>query len=748
MAITIAITNTENQNNNRRIYYLEEMNKKAFLAAAMALMSVAATAQEIKVYDTGRKWSQSFDALIKGNSVKRIGARGLQTVTPDSTLCLSVTTAVGMADAVAEFITAEGYHAETAGDQFVMANIPAHFIPTLAAEEGVLYINQSRQARPLMNHVRTETGVAKVQAGTGLDTPYDGTGVIIGVIDQGFEFKHIAFTGRSKRWGSSQSSGGLRTSAPTSDPNDQVGHATHVANIAMGNKIDGSDYYGIATGAELLPMMSNFDNAVVPVQFAAIQKYAAQEGKPFVVNMSFGTNLGPHDGTSAFDQTIEKLLGKGAIAVGAMGNSGGDRIHASYTFTADDEKAYFYLKPDANNKDGIALTQAWGTDTDGKEDLSLKPVIIYNNKVYYPTDEQLSANYNYEKGINPYNNRQFCTLGIQINDLAKKVIGKTSVSGAILCWEITGKTGKTVHVWSDTDSYLCTFERVQRSIINDDDTRTTITSIQGDDNYIVGEAGASVPSSIAVASYNAATNFIATNGSSYSFAQSIGETGDLSKFSSKGPSLSAIDPNKPTVAAPGGCIASAFSKKSKEFASLASTRVQEVTSDGNTFYYGVMNGTSMACPVVTGIVALWLQANPDLTPADVKTIIKKTARHDSYTGRNTEWNNSWGYGKIDAYNGLKEAILMRTAINETYNTAAPITMQKDDDSWKVLFNNDESYADLRIVSMNGQVVESRHITAPRHGDEQVISLQGMAPGVYLFQVSTTASNLTRKMVVK
>lgn len=724
------------------------MNKKAFLAAAMALMSVAATAQEIKVYDTGRKWSQSFDALIKGNSVKRISARGLQTVTPDSTLCLSVTTAVGMADTIAEFITAEGYHAETAGDQFIMANIPAHFIPTLAAEEGVLYINQSRQARPLMNHVRTETGVAKVQAGTGLDTPYDGTGVIIGVIDQGFEFKHIAFTGRSKRWGSSQSSGGLRTSAPTSDPNDQVGHATHVANIAMGNKIEGSDYYGIATGAELLPMMSNFDNAVVPVQFAAIQKYAANEGKPFVVNMSFGTNLGPHDGTSAFDQTIDKLLGKGAIAVGAMGNSGGNRIHASYTFTADDEKAYFYLKPDVNNQDGIALTQAWGTDTDGKESLSIKPVIIYNNKVYYPTDQQLGSNYMYDKGIDAYNNRQFCTLGIQINDLAKQVTGKTSVSGAILCWEITGKAGKTVHAWSDTDSYLCTFERISKSIINDDGTRTTITSIQGNDNYIVGEAGASVPSSIAVASYNAATNFTSIDGGSYSYASSIGETGGLSKFSSKGPSLSAIDPNKPTVAAPGGCITSAFSKKSKEFTSMASSRVQEIESNGNSFYYGVMNGTSMACPVVTGIVALWLQANPDLTPTDVKAIIKKTARHDSYTGRNTEWNNSWGYGKIDAYNGLKEAILMRTAINETYNTTTPITMQKDDDCWKVLFNNDESYADLRIVSMNGQVVESRHITAPRHGDEQVISLQGMAPGVYLFQVSTTANNLTRKMVVK
>ena len=63
----------------------------------------------------------------------------------------------------------------------------------------------------------------------------------------------------------------------------------------------------------------------------------------------------------------------------------------------------------------------------------------------------------------------------------------------------------------------------------------------------------------------------------------------------------------------------------------------------------------------------------------------------------TRSGTTLGICKIDAYNGLKEAILMRTAINETYNTTTPITMQKDDDCWKVLFNNDESYADLRIV---------------------------------------------------
>ena len=161
----------------------------------------------------GRKWSQSFDALLKGNTVKRIGARGTQTLTADSLVRLSITTAPNMADEVANFVTNEGYQAETATDQYVMAYIPVHFIPTLAKFDGVLYINQSTKVYPTMHNVRPETGVEKVQAGTGLDTPYDGTGVIVGVIDQGFEYKHVAFTGRAKRWGNSSSGGGLRTSA-------------------------------------------------------------------------------------------------------------------------------------------------------------------------------------------------------------------------------------------------------------------------------------------------------------------------------------------------------------------------------------------------------------------------------------------------------------------------------------------------------------------------------------------------------
>lgn len=723
------------------------MNKKSILIGALALMAAGASAQEIKVYDTGRKWSQSFDELLQGKTVKRLGARGLQqTLTADSLVRVSITTAPETAEAVADFIKGEGYEAETATDQFVAANIPARFIATLAQQDEVLYINRPRKVYPTMANVRPETGISKVQAGTGLDTPYDGSGVIIGVIDQGFEYKHPAFTNRAKRWGNSSSGGGLRTSAPTNDATDEVGHATHVSNIALGNKVEGSDYYGIATGAEFLPMASNFYEAVIPVQAAAIKKYAESVGKPFVINMSFGANLGPHDGTTSLDQTMDKLCGKGAIMVGAMGNSGGERIHASYTFKEDGEKAYFYVKPTKYNTDNVALSQVWGSNTDGKKTLDIKAVIIYNNQIYYPTTQQLKANYNYENGIDAYNNRQYSEIVINIADLAKAVTGSSSVSGAILCWEVTGKAGETVHGWTDTDSsYPCTFERVQKTITG----QGPITTVLGNDQYIVGESGASIPQAIAVASYNAAVSYNLLLGGSMNISQSIGKTGDLSSFSSKGPSLNALYPDKPTIAAPGGCVISALSKKSSQFGEIMKEdAVQELTINGNKFYYGSYSGTSMACPVVTGTIALWLQANPDLTPDDVRAILKKTARHDSYTGKSSEWNSSWGYGKIDAYNGLKEAIRMRTAINQTYNTAAPITLQKDEDNWKVLFNNDESYADLSVVAMNGQVINSRHITSPRHGDEEVVSLQGLAPGVYLFQVKTTASTLTRKMIVK
>jgi len=67
------------------------------------------------------------------------------------------------------------------------------------------------------------------------------------------------------------------------------------------------------------------------------------------------------------------------------------------------------------------------------------------------------------------------------------------------------------------------------------------------------------------------------------------------------------------------------------------------------YAYACLDGTSMACPTVSGIIALWLQANPKLTLADVKDVLANSCDTDEFTAKNPA---RWGYGKINAKKGL------------------------------------------------------------------------------------------------
>ena len=70
-------------------------------------------------------------------------------------------------------------------------------------------------------------------------------------------------------------------------------------------------------------------------------------------------------------------------------------------------------------------------------------------------------------------------------------------------------------------------------------------------------------------------------------------------------------------------------------------------------FYGnfeTFSGTSGALPIVGGTVALLLQAEPELTPSEVKDRLKSNALHDNQTG--TVPNHDWGNGKISAYHAI------------------------------------------------------------------------------------------------
>jgi hypothetical protein len=72
----------------------------------------------------------------------------------------------------------------------------------------------------------------------------------------------------------------------------------------------------------------------------------------------------------------------------------------------------------------------------------------------------------------------------------------------------------------------------------------------------------------------------------------------------------------------------------------------------------------MSAPAVTGAVALMLQADPTLTPAQIRDIIRQTAITDNYTGTIPPGGSTrWGMGKLNAYHAVTQ-LLGVTGVNE------------------------------------------------------------------------------------
>ena len=67
-------------------------------------------------------------------------------------------------------------------------------------------------------------------------------------------------------------------------------------------------------------------------------------------------------------------------------------------------------------------------------------------------------------------------------------------------------------------------------------------------------------------------------------------------------------------------------------------------------YYTTSQGTSFSCPHISGVVALMLEANPQLTPDNVVTILRQTANPMPYEERVV------GAGYVDAHNAVRASL--------------------------------------------------------------------------------------------
>lgn len=127
--------------------------------------------------------------------------------------------------------------------------------------------------------------------------------------------------------------------------------------------------------------------------------------------------------------------------------------------------------------------------------------------------------------------------------------------------------------------------------------------------------------------------------------------GMRSPYSCYGPAFNGL--MKPDVLAPGDNIISSYSSfylEANPDAKDINSDVEHFDFEGRTYAWNANTGTSMACPVVAGVIALWLQVKPDLTREEIIDIFSHTCRQPDATL--TYPNNLYGHGEIDAYRGL------------------------------------------------------------------------------------------------
>lgn len=161
-------------------------------------------------------------------------------------------------------------------------------------------------------------------------------------------------------------------------------------------------------------------------------------------------------------------------------------------------------------------------------------------------------------------------------------------------------------------------------------------------------------------------------------------------------------------------------------------------SDTNFNYY--WGGTSQATPHVAGLASLLLSLNPGFTPAQIKSIIEKTAIDQ--VGNPAEdtpgWDQYYGYGRINAYKAL-----LTTAENQYISINSEVFRiypNPSQNHFFVSFPNNTN--EVRVINSSGQVLIRKRVSGKT---SEQFSLD--KNGVYLIQAELNNQTITKKMVI-
>lgn len=565
-----------------------------------------------------------------------------------------------------------------------IAAIPLSKLGALSCGRQVKRIETGRRCSIQMDTTRLVVNAEKVYTGEGLSQSYTGRGVVVGVQDIGFDLTHPNFYSadmsqyRIKALWDQLSRDTIGSTLYVG--RDYVGrdallelehpidgetqtHGTHTAGIAAGSGAEGdgvvSPYRGMACGADLVLVDNAADNASLidpkdyykftyatdALGFKYIFDYAERMHQPCVINFSEGSSQDFHGYDQLYYELLAKLIGPGRIIVSSAGNDGARNsyIHKNIgkeragAFIMGNEKRFSCT---AKSKQTFTFRISVYDNVASPQIVDISTVNVCNAQDSLLTDSLLVGGKKYIWRVLAYPNSYDTSetaYDIQISSPSK--LGDSPQ----VSLQVMGRD-------ADIELYRMSgymFPHSLDPVLDAGDCRYTIFS------------PSSSPDVICVGSTSYRTQFVNYLGEKKVYDS--GQKGIRSSFSAMGPTLDGRI--KPDVMAPGQNIISSYStffiNNPKNVNASVKSDVRHFEYNGRTYAWNANAGTSMSAPVVTGAIALWLQADPTLTPADCLEIFAKTCSH--YDTSLSYPNNLYGYGQIDVAAGLRE-VLRRKAL--------------------------------------------------------------------------------------
>jgi subtilisin family serine protease len=653
------------------------------------------------------------------------------------------------------------------------AKVPLHVMSQFVKIPGIQYIDLDQPCFPELDTARRLTRVDSVHQGINLPQAYSGKNVVVGIVDAGFDYTHPTFFDTSlthyrikKVWEQKNTTGiapanfgfGSEFSDSLSiwtkhfDVSETT-HGTHVMGIAGGSgggsSANHQRFRGMAFESELVavaiyPSAAHWLNTG-SVDFLDginyIFNYADFVNKPAVANLSWGCPLGPRDGTSLFSQACNNLVGPGKIFVLSGGNNGNNSIHLKKVFTATDTVVNTICTFSTSLTDKKNQLDIWGEP--GKS--------FCMNFSLYNVNTKIDSTYTIclDDSTHQFNllGSNGDTLFITITTVASEFNGKPhmlvqlySKVTDLLAVRITANEG-VVNMWQgiviNTSGYYGTFAKNGYS-----------WAVNGDNVMTCGDL-VSTDQALAVAAYNSKTSF--TNVSGQSLSYSGYAKGYIASFSSKGPT--ADGRVKPDIAGPGMALASSISAVDSTYLVGGSDYSSVVTSavspiNGETYSYAVAGGTSMSSPSVSGIVALLLQVDSTLNPAEVKNLLFTTAITDNKTGVIPDTGSTtWGHGKVNAYKAMASLLGVLAVKNGDSHLFCNIYPNPGKGQYQLeIYGVENDQVSISITDITGKLVQEQKHNINAGVSLINIQINESSKGIYFVKVNSSKGFSTLKIV--